>query len=197
MQKNKKLRKKPFIGWLVLAVAMIVPSFLSPTHAINVKASAKKDSIQAVKQENVFLLQYSVEYDPCGLVVVEGVGCPSDTDKIQINDTDKNIDIIKQISAEYSIDWKIIYAICMVESNCKADTIGDSGQSYGAFQIHLPSHPNVSKEQAMDMEFATKWTIEHGYKYKDNPSLFAKSHNGMGKKNQWYVDRFNQVFKNL
>lgn len=197
MKKTNNPRKKPFIGWLVLGVAMIAPSFLPPTQAIQIKASS---AISQYSQKTEPVTVNPDQYNPCGLTVVACEGNVNKNSKIvyvsEVN-VNKNSDIIKRISAEYSIDWKIIYAICVIESNCKADTIGDSGQSYGAFQIHLPSHPNVSKEQAMDVEFAAKWTIEHGKKYKDNPSLFAKSHNGIGKQNQWYVDRFNQVYNNL
>ena len=33
-------------------------------------------------------------------------------------------------------------------------------QSFGVAQIHLPAHPEVYLWQAMDREFAVKWTIE-------------------------------------
>jgi hypothetical protein len=32
--------------------------------------------------------------------------------------------------------------------------VGDREQSFGLVQIHLPAHPQVSKEQALDPEFA-------------------------------------------
>lgn len=179
-----KKNKKPFIGWLVLGVAMIIPSFLPPSQAINVKAGIPVLVIRPHSQTT------ETEYDPCGLAVVQ---CKNE----KIVYVENNLDTIKRISNEYGIDWKIIYSICMVESHCKANTIGDSNQSYGAFQIHLPSHPDITKEQAYDFEFSVRWTIEHGLKYKDNPSLFSKNHNGMGKQNQWYVDRFNSIYKNI
>jgi hypothetical protein len=30
-------------------------------------------------------------------------------------------------------------------------------ESYGIAQIHLPSHPDITKEQALDPDFAIKW----------------------------------------
>jgi hypothetical protein len=93
---------------------------------------------------------------------------------------------------------KMVRAICTIESNCNSDRIGDNGQSYGAFQIHLPSHPNITKEQAMDYEWAKQWTINHGKKYLDNPALFFKNHNGIAKtSNGWYVERAMTVYQSL
>lgn len=85
---------------------------------------------------------------------------------------------------------KLLRAICLVESNCDSNRIGDGGNSYGAFQIHLPSHPDITKEQAMNYTWAKDWTLNHCKKYVNDPALFAKCHNGIAKTtNQWYVDR--------
>jgi len=43
------------------------------------------------------------------------------------------------------------------ESRFNKDAIGDSGNSYGIAQIHLPSHPYISKEQALNPFFALNW----------------------------------------
>jgi hypothetical protein len=107
-------------------------------------------------------------------------------------------DTVKEVAAKYAIDWKILWSICTVESNCNPDRIGDSGNSYGAFQIYLPAHPDITKEQAMDFEWAAEWTAKHGMKYKDSPKLFAKNHNGIGKTtNDWYVERVMNVYELL
>jgi len=37
------------------------------------------------------------------------------------------------------------------------DRRGNREESYGLVQIHLPSHPTVTKEQALDVEFAIRW----------------------------------------
>lgn len=34
-------------------------------------------------------------------------------------------------------------------------------ESYGIFQIHLPSHPTITKEQALDVDFAVKWASDN------------------------------------
>jgi len=43
------------------------------------------------------------------------------------------------------------------ESSFNKDAIGDSGNSYGLAQIHLPSHPYITKEQALNPFFALNW----------------------------------------
>lgn len=37
---------------------------------------------------------------------------------------------------------------------------GERERSYGLAMIHLPDHPNISKEQATDPEFALIWMVE-------------------------------------
>lgn len=49
------------------------------------------------------------------------------------------------------------------ESHFKENAIGDGGNSYGLAQIHLPSHPNITVEQAMDGYWAIDWTINQFY----------------------------------
>ena len=105
---------------------------------------------------------------------------------------------IKRISDKYDIDWKMVYAVCLVETgcspnpDCKSAGKCDGGESVGAYQIHLPSHPDITEKQAMDFEWATEWTIKHCEKYKNDKKLFAICHNGIGKypRNEWYAQRF-------
>lgn len=44
------------------------------------------------------------------------------------------------------------------ESSLNPRAIGDHGNSYGIAQIHLPSHKDITKEEALDPEFAIGWT---------------------------------------
>lgn len=39
----------------------------------------------------------------------------------------------------------------------KGYNVGDREQSYGLVQIHLPAHPHVSHDEAIDPEFATEF----------------------------------------
>lgn len=90
---------------------------------------------------------------------------------------------------------KLLRAICTVESNCVNDRIGDGGRSFGAFQINLDAHPNVSIEQAFDFEWSKRWTLNHCKRYADDVRMFAKCHNGIGKTtNDWYMDRVERAY---
>lgn len=50
--------------------------------------------------------------------------------------------------------------VAQCESSLNPSAVGDHGQSYGMWQIHLPSHPDITKEQALDPEWSTKWAME-------------------------------------
>lgn len=47
---------------------------------------------------------------------------------------------------------------------------GIQEESYGIFQIHLPSHPTVTKEEALDPYFASEWSAE---KFKKTPQMWT------------------------
>jgi len=46
------------------------------------------------------------------------------------------------------------------ESTWNPKAVGDGGQSLGLVQIHLPSHPTVTKEQALDYIFAINFIVD-------------------------------------
>lgn len=46
------------------------------------------------------------------------------------------------------------------ESTWNPNAIGDGGKSHGLVQIYLPAHPNITKEQAHDPEFAINFIID-------------------------------------
>lgn len=39
----------------------------------------------------------------------------------------------------------------------KGYKVGDREQSFGLVQVHLPAHPNITKAQAIDPEFAVEF----------------------------------------
>lgn len=53
-----------------------------------------------------------------------------------------------------------LVATLRCESHFKAGAIGDHGKSYGLAQIHLPDHPKVTREQALDGYWAIDFTIQ-------------------------------------
>lgn len=47
----------------------------------------------------------------------------------------------------------------MLESGLRTDRVGDSGHSFGPFQIYLVAHPNVTAAQAKDPVWASKFML--------------------------------------
>lgn len=43
------------------------------------------------------------------------------------------------------------------ESLWDSSAVGDSGSSIGLVQIHLPAHPDITKEEALDPLFSIQW----------------------------------------
>lgn len=64
------------------------------------------------------------------------------------------------IAHEYSLNTEAFTRVIGCESHWKADAIGDGGTSYGIAQIHLPAHPDVSREQALDPKWAIRWMAQ-------------------------------------
>jgi hypothetical protein len=46
-----------------------------------------------------------------------------------------------------------------LESNWNTNAVGDNGESFGPFQIHITVHPGVSSSQAQDPVFAAKYML--------------------------------------
>lgn len=60
---------------------------------------------------------------------------------------------------------KEIETVIQCESSWKTNAVGDGGNSFGLVQIHLPSHPTVTVEQAKDPHFAINFIVD---KFLDN-----------------------------
>lgn len=65
-----------------------------------------------------------------------------------------------QMAYKYNISASDLKRTIKGESGWKPTAIGDGGYSIGMCQIHLPSHPSVSREQALDPKFCLEWTAE-------------------------------------
>ena len=57
-------------------------------------------------------------------------------------------------ASKYHVSEKTMHKVIKCESNYISTAVGDHGHSFGLSQIHLPSNPTVTKEQALDPEFA-------------------------------------------
>lgn len=61
---------------------------------------------------------------------------------------------IAEIAEKYNVSRVTITKVIACESNYNPNAVGDGGHSFGLVQIHLPSHPNITKAQALDQDFA-------------------------------------------
>lgn len=68
--------------------------------------------------------------------------------------------ILQAIATKHGIDPEPFIATAQCESRFKASAVGDYGNSFGVFQIHLPSHPTVTKAQALDPWWAAEWSAQ-------------------------------------
>lgn len=60
-------------------------------------------------------------------------------------------------AVEFGLNPVLFKKVIACESQWNAGAIGDHGQSYGLVQIHLSSHSDVSKEEALNPHFAIDW----------------------------------------
>lgn len=72
-------------------------------------------------------------------------------------------ELIALKAKEYEVSEKLMSDIIRCESGGKIDAVGDRhlGGSYGLVQIHEPSHPYISREQAFDPEFAVDFLAKN------------------------------------
>lgn len=75
---------------------------------------------------------------------------------------------VRERSAEYGVSFDQMWGTIMCESHGSTTVQsrhrrpdGTREQSFGLVQIHLPAHPNVSKEEAIDPEFAVTFMAEN------------------------------------
>lgn len=76
--------------------------------------------------------------------------------------TSWTVDEVKELTNyyadEYGVSRKTMNTIISGESGYIYDLPGDHGTSWGACQIHLPDHTDITKEDAMNPDFCLDWT---------------------------------------
>jgi hypothetical protein len=84
---------------------------------------------------------------------------------------DKSLaEVIVEVARLYDIDEIRFLATAKCESSLNPSAVGDGGDSFGIFQIHLPSHPTVTAEEALDAVWAIQWSAE---KFKTDPTIWV------------------------
>jgi len=109
----------------------------------------------------------------------EGVIAETASSTAKTHSLPDSLDVLYKIEQETGVSAKHLYAICMVESRCYSDVVGDSGHSLGAFQIHQLYNPGTV-DIALDFERAARWTADRllRYGYQDNWEAAVQCHNG-------------------
>jgi hypothetical protein len=75
--------------------------------------------------------------------------------------TPSQIALIKSKSVEYGVSESLMTKIISCESGFNEYALGDFGQSRGLVQIHKPSHPTITDEQAYNAEFSVDFLADN------------------------------------
>ena len=62
--------------------------------------------------------------------------------------------LISHYSELYGVSSITVSSVIKCESGFNQNAVGDNGNSFGLVQIHLPSNPTITREQALDPDFA-------------------------------------------
>jgi len=65
--------------------------------------------------------------------------------------------LIEKAASKYGVSQAKMTRVLECESDLDPKAVGDFGQSIGISQIHLPSHPEITRTQAEDMAFSIDW----------------------------------------
>ena len=185
----KKERAKWFTLLAISGIAMcIVLGFIE---------DYKKEVIIIINSENGIIEQ--VEHkNPTNSEILPKTSTPEITAKQQIEKIAK-LECDKRSLGDYCV--KDMTAITYVESRFNPKVKGDSGLARGVYQIHLGYHPDISIEQAEDINFATAWTlnrlVKNGYPVYRSNSI--RLHNGglNNPKTLTYLQSVNNYIKTI
>ena len=70
---------------------------------------------------------------------------------------------IRYWADRYSAPAEQMIAVIKCESKFNVNAVGDHGHSFGLVQIFLPAHPNITKKQALDPDFAVEYLASHWF----------------------------------
>lgn len=80
--------------------------------------------------------------------------------RLPITPTKEQLALINSKAEQYNVSAEIMTKIISCESGFNENALGDYGQSRGLVQIHKPSHPTITDEQAYDAEFSVNFLAE-------------------------------------
>lgn len=103
------------------------------------------------------------------IIILVGIYIPSEVVKSAEAPTWEKKDYTKEGLIEltdiyanmYNVSPIIMKQVISCESGWNINAIGDSGKSFGLVQIHNPSHPSITQEEAINPEFAINFLAEN------------------------------------
>ncbi len=132
----------------MLIVGLFSPYWLLQTPVLNGEAKSPQNSDYIVEADKLPSVRHILNF----------------TNKKDLKE------LIHDVAVKEGIDYHKFLATAICESFLVIDIIGDDGNSIGLWQIHLPSHPGITKEQALDPVWATHWSA---IKFKENPRIWG------------------------
>lgn len=189
-------KKRLLIIFLLIVNAHIIAGLVGDIQGTyRVDVTVREDTVGDTEQQ----ARINQPTNPIGSLVEAGElenGHAGPTQEVEEGATP--LSIIKKTAEKHGIDWKIVQAICQKESQCDSSKTGDSGKSWGAYQIYSVAHPEITESQARDFEWATEWTVKrlkaHAHLGEYN---MIRSHNGLVTWNDYYVDDVYSIMKTL
>lgn len=85
---------------------------------------------------------------------------------VELNSTSTVRSYVEQEAIAIGVDPNLAISIVKCESGFipqQSQILTEEGEredSWGIWQIHLPDHPTVTREKAMDVEFSTKYSLD-------------------------------------
>ena len=141
--------------------------------------------------------------DPCSLSAVicfpEARNAPVEK---SIETSKDKVSILKQVCLEGRIIarncWKTLLAMHLVETGGDCGAVGDSGRSFGCFQIRKDLHA-LSIGCYGDLGCSAKWTLERmkRFGYPTYASNAIRRHNGGGQLTYEYLRKVNAIKEKL
>lgn len=69
-------------------------------------------------------------------------------------------ELIHDSALKYGVSESVMRTVIRCESGFRPNAIGDHGHSFGLVQIYLPAWPSITREQALDPEFAVEFLAQ-------------------------------------
>ena len=188
LEEERQLKLSRAKMFIVLAVSMIAMCIV-----LGFIEDYKKETLEIINDKS-YIIKESQEKK----VVIEEVIVKDLSTEQQIRQIAK-LECDKRSLGDYCIQDLI--AIAWKESKFNCNTDGDSGKSKGCFQIHQGYHPEITTEQAEDLNFAISWTLNRmqHYGYPEFRSYSIMKHNGtpFTTKTLAYLQSINNYIKTI